>query len=163
MNITLKELKDIVSENCVSIILNTHRTSPDNKKDVLTLKNLIKEAEERLLANENKRDAQKLVQRLLDLEAKIDHSQNLESLILFVNENIAEYTRLPVSVDNRVIIDDTFATRDLIRALHQEINYYVLVVSRQKTRLIEAFNDKVVREIGNPFPIENTQLYSTEN
>ncbi len=161
MNITLKELKGIISESCVTIILNTHRTAPDNKKDPIALKNLIKEARERLFADESKRDAQKLVQRLLDLEAKIDHSHNLESLILFVNEDVAEYTRLPISVEDRVIIDRTFATRDLVRALHQETNYYILVISQQKTRLIEAFNDKVVSEIGKPFPIESTQTYST--
>ncbi len=157
----LKELKEIISENCVTIILNTQRTSPDNKQDALTLKNLIKEAEVRLFADESKRDAQNLVQRLLDLEAKIDHRHNLESLILFVNENVAKYIRLPISVKDRVIIDQTFATRDLVRAVHQETNYFILVISQQKTRLIEAFNDKVVMEIGKPFPIENTQFYST--
>jgi hypothetical protein len=161
MNVQLKELKDIISESCVTIILNTHRTSPDNKKDPITLKNLIKEAEVRLFADESKRDAQKLVQRLLDLESKIDHNHNLESLVLFVNENVAEYTRLPISVEDRVVIDHTFATRDLVRAMHAEANYYVLVLSQQKVRLIEAFNDKVVAEIGNPFPIENNQFYST--
>lgn len=161
MNIKLKELKDIISESCVTIILNTHRTSPDNKKDSLTLKNLIKEAEDRLFADENKRDAKQLVQRLLDVESKIDHNYNLESLILFVNEDVAEYTRLPIAVEDRVIIDHTFATRDLVRALHFETNYYVLVLSQQKVRLIEAFNDKVVEEIGKPFPINNKQFYST--
>jgi hypothetical protein len=161
MNIKLKELKDIISESCVTIILNTHRTSPDNKKDSLTLKNLIKEAEERLFADEKKRDAKQLVERLKDLESKIDHNHNLESLILFVNEDVAEYTRLPIAVEDRVIIDNTFATRDLVRAMHFETNYYVLVLSQQKVRLIEAFNDKVVYEIGNPFPMENTQFYST--
>jgi hypothetical protein len=161
MNIKLKELKDIISESCVTIILNTHRTSPDNKKDSLTLKNLIKEAEERLFADEKKRDAKQLVERLKDLESKIDHNHNLESLILFVNEDVAEYTRLPIAVEERVIIDNTFATRDLVRAMHFETNYYVLVLSQQKVRLIEAFNDKVVYEIGNPFPMENTQFYST--
>lgn len=161
MNITLKELKDVVSESCVTIILNTHRTSPDNKKDPLTLKNLIKEAEERLFADESKRDAKNLVERLRDLEEKIDHSHNLESLVLFVNENISEYTRLPISVENRVVIDPSFATRDLIRAMHLDTNYYVLVLSKQKTRLIEAFNNKVVTEVGDPFPIEKLTLYST--
>jgi hypothetical protein len=161
MNSKLKKLKDIISENCVTIILNTHRTSPDNKKDSLTLKNLIKEAEQRLFADEKKRDALKLIERLKDLESQIDHSHNLESLILFVNEDIAEYTRLPITVEDRVVIDYTFATRDLVRALHFEANYYVLVLSQQKVRLIEAFNDKVVAEIGNPFPINNTQFYST--
>ncbi|KUG26305.1 hypothetical protein ASZ90_003854 [hydrocarbon metagenome] len=162
MNLKLKEIKDIVAQSCVTIILNTHRTSPDNKKDTLTLKNLIKEAEERLLADESKRDAKALVKRLRDLESEIDHKYNLESLILFVNENIAEYTQLPIAVEDRVVIDHTFATRDLVRALHFETNYYVLVLSQQKVRLIEAFNDKVVAENENPFPIENEQFYSTQ-
>lgn len=161
MEIKLKKLKDIISENCVSIILNTHRTHPDNQKDPLTLKNLIKEAENRLLADESKRDAQKIIQRILDLESKVDHNHNLESLILFVNEDIAEYIRLPIPVEDRVVIDNTFATRDLVRNLHLETNYYVLVLSRQNTRLIEAVNDKVVKEIEDSFPIKNTQFYST--
>lgn len=161
MNVTLKELKDTVSENCITIILNTHRTSPDNKKDALVLKNLIKEAEERLLSDESKKEAQQLVKSMRTLEAQIDHNHNQESLILFVNENIAKYTRLPISVEDRVVIDYTFATRELVRALHHEANYYVLLISQQKVRLIEAFNDKVVGEVSGSFPMENTELYST--
>ncbi len=160
MNVILKKLKEVISDSCLTIILNTHRTRPDNKQDSLTLKNLIKEAEERIFAGQSKRDAVNLVQRLHELETKIDHHHNLESLILFVNESIAEYTRLPISVENRVVLDHTFATRDLVRALHTESSYYILVLSQQKTRLIEAFNDKVVSEIGDPFPIENTQFDS---
>lgn len=159
MDVILKKIKNITAENCITIMLNTHRTMPDNQKDSLLLKNLIKEAEERLLADENKKDTQKIVKRLLDLEAKIDHSHNLESLILFVNDNIAEYIRLPIAVKDRVVIDNNFATRDLWRALHMQNSYYVLVLSQHKVRLIEAFNDKVVNEFSNPFPIENTQFH----
>lgn len=162
MNITLKKLKDINSESCITIILNTHRTSPDNSKDAITLKNLIKEVETRLFENRNKRDAQQLVQRLLKLEDEIDHKQNLESLILFVNEDIAEYTRLPIKVKDRAIIDYTFATRDLVRAMHHESSYYILVLSQEKARLIEAVNDKIVTEIGLPFPIVNKQFDTDE-
>src|SRR5690554_6796711 len=161
MNMTIKELKDIRSENCISIILTTHRTKPDYLNDALHLKNMIKEVETRLMADTGKKNATKLLEKVNDLANSIDHSQNMESLILFVNEDIAEYTRLPITVEDRVVIDTTFATRDLIRALHLETHYYVLVLSQQKVRLIEAFNDKVVKEIGNPFPIENTQFFST--
>ena len=163
MEAKLKEMKDVISESCITIILNTHRTHPDNKKDGLLLKNLIKEAETRLFADESKRDAHNLMQRLLTLESKIDHRQNLESLILFVNEDIADFVRLPIGVVDRVVIDHTFATRDLVRAIHMETNYYVLVLSQQKVRLLEAFNDKVVKEFGKPdgWPIENSQFYST--
>lgn len=158
MNITFKNLKNIHSDYCVSIILNTHRTSPDNEKDEILLKNLIKDAEKRLLEKVEKKVASQIIDKMHDLESKINHRHNLESLIMFVNEDIADYKRLPIPVENRVVIDKTFATRDLIRALHQEANYYVLVLSRDKARLIEAFNDKEVEEVSSPFPLENSIL-----
>ena len=160
MNITLKELKDINSENCITIIATTHRTKPDYLDDGLRLKNLIKEAEDRIMADTTKRNATALLEKLNKLASSIDHSKNLESLMLFVNDEIAEFTRLPIKVEDRVVIDDTFATRDLIRAMHLETHYYILVLSQDKIRLIEAMNDKIIQEIGNPFPFENTQFFS---
>lgn len=162
MNVTLKELKDVASANCVTIIMNTHRTKPDYLKDGTHLKNLIKEAESKLLTIASKQDAAKLIDRLNNLANKIDHSHNLESLILFVNEDIADYTRLPIAVEDRAVVDRTFVTRDLVRAMHQETSYYVLVLSQEKVRLIEATNDKVVAEVGAPFPILNKQFDTTE-
>lgn len=160
MNLRLKDLKNIISDSCITIILNTHRTRPDNEKDPIVLKNLIKEAEDRLYADEKKRDAKVLVERLKNLASEIDHNYNQESLILFVNEDIAQFLRLPIAVENRVVIDQTFATRDLVRALHLETNYFVLVLNQQKVRLIEAFNDKVVAEITDNFPMINSQFDS---
>lgn len=155
----LNELKSIVAENCVTLILNTHRTTPDNQKDKIVLKNLVAEAERRLLESADKRVAANLIDRIKNLEASIDHTLNLESLILFVNEDVSEYIRLPMKVEDRVIIGDTFATRDLMRTLHINSRYYVLVLGQGKSRLIEAFNDKVIKEVGKPFPFENQQLF----
>lgn len=162
MNKKLNGLKKVNAENCVSIILNTHRTAPDNQKDSITLKNLIKDAEERLMNSLDKKKAQLIVESLTKLEASIDHNHNLESLILFVNveEKIAEYMRLPIAVVDRVIIGDTFATRDLLRAIHLTSSYYVLVLSQQKVRLIQAINDEVIKEFASPFPLENTGFYT---
>jgi len=161
MDSLLKRIKNINTEACVTIILNTHRTHPDNEKDPLLLKNLIKTAEERLNNDYDKRFATGIIQKLNTLADSIDHQFNLESLVLFVNPDMAEYTRLPIAVEDRAVIDKTFATRDLVRALHQEAAYYVLVLSRQSARLIEAFNDKVVQEMKGDFPISNN-LYTTD-
>lgn len=38
MNQKLKTIKNIVSENCVTLILNTHRTKPDNQKESFSFK-----------------------------------------------------------------------------------------------------------------------------
>ncbi|GGW53321.1 eRF1-like protein [Winogradskyella epiphytica] len=156
MNTTLKKLKNISSENCITIIMNSHRTKPGYLKDELTLKNLIKEAENRLNENTVKKEADALVDKLQKLANDIDHSHNLDSLMLFVNKDTAKVVKLPIEVTDRVIIDNNFATRDLVRAMHIETNYFVLVLSQEKVRLIEAFNDKVVQEFDAPFPMENT-------
>jgi hypothetical protein len=161
MNDTLKKLKDVQAECCITIILNTHRTKPDNKRDPIQLKNLLKEAEERLLNDYDKRFARSHVEKMNQLAEGIDHEYNLESLVLFVNEDTAEYVRLPIAVEDRVVIDHTFATRDLVRAVHQQEAYYILVLSRDEARLIEAANDKVVQEVGDPFPFGKKGLYST--
>lgn len=163
MKTTLKGLKDIRSENCITIIMTTHRTKPDYLNDDLRLKNLIKEVETRLMADMDKKEATKLLEKLNSLAASLDHSQNLESLMLFVNEDIAEYVRLPIKVQDRVVIDDTFATRDLFRAVHIQMHYYVLVLSQEKIRMVEAMNDTVIKEIGAPFPIENVQDFSKDD
>ncbi len=157
MNKKLNRLKKIQAENCVTIILNTHRTAPDNQKEVITLKNLIKEAGDRLHETLDKKEAEKILESLTKVEASIDHSHNLDSLILFVNvaENIAEYIRMPVPVTDRVVIGDTFATRDLLRAVHLKSSYYVLVLSQQKVRLLQAMNDELVHEFTEVFPLEN--------
>ena len=160
MNPLLKKAKDMYAEGCVSIIMNTHRTKPDNQHDAVLMKNLIKEAEERLYKDYDKRFVWPIMENLNKLVEQINHNFNLESLIIYANKDFADYTRLPVKVENRVVIDNTFATRDLVRAMHQESSYYVLVVSRQNARLIEAFNDSVVEDGFAAFPMVN-DLYTT--
>lgn len=158
MDNTLEKLKNITADCCVTIILQTHRTIPDNEKDPIVLKNLIKEAEKRLIKDYPAAFVKDMMARINNLAEDIDHRHNKESLILFVNENLAEYSRLPLTVENRVVMDKTFATRDLVRALHRETGYYILVLSRDKARFIEAFNDKVVEEGDKGFPMVNTDL-----
>ena len=48
MNSTLEKLKDVKSDCCVTIQLQTHRTPPGNQKDSIELKNLVRKVEKRL-------------------------------------------------------------------------------------------------------------------
>lgn len=162
MNTSLEKLKNVASDCCITIILQTHRTSPDNEQDSIFLKNLVKETESRLRADFEKSFVNDMMARIHKLAEDINHRLNKESLVLFINEDTAEYIRLPIAVENRVVIDRTFATRDLVRALHRESSYYVLVLSRDKARLIEAFNNKVADEIEDGFPMVNTDLNPTQ-
>lgn len=159
---TLQRIKRIASDPCVSILLTTHRTHPANAQDPINLKNLLNEAEERLLGAHDKRHAGAVIERLRDAAAAIDHQTNMEGLAIFANTDMAEVVKLPVAVTDRVIIDRNFATRDLIRAVQGIEHYLILTISGHQSRLIEAYRDQVITEFGpgHPFPIAN-RLYNT--
>lgn len=151
----LKELHQESGEACVTITARTHRTRPDFEKDPILLKNLIKEAEQRLTNEFSGEIAKDRIEKLHKLSSSIDHSQNKEGMILAVNANIARVYQIPVAVENRVVINHNFATRDLVRASHEQATYYILALSRRQARLIVANNNLLDREISDHFPIIN--------
>ncbi len=157
----LNKVKSIYAEACVSIIFNTHRTKPSYQKDEINLKNYVNEIEKKLSDKYSKKFVLPIMKNLNKVVASINHSFNLESMIIYANSDFSEYTRLPIEVEDRVVIDYSFATRDLIRAMHSESAYYVLVLSRQKARLIEAYGDKVVKELTGEFVMTNF-LFTTD-
>ncbi len=159
---TLKNLKQIEKNPCVSILLGTHRTHPDNAQDPINLKNLVTQTEERMLTQYEKREVWPIMERINAAIAEIDHNKNMEGLAVFANADMAEVVQLPVSMTDRVIIDSNFATRDLMRALQSSAHYYILTVSGNQSRLIEGYRNEVVLEVGSKhgFPIEN-RFYNT--
>ncbi len=151
----LKIIRNQVDYPNVSILLTTHKTAPDNSQDTMILKKLSKEAERRLREEFNKRDISPLIEKLKKTVASIDVRQNLDGLAVFVNKNFEKVVRLPFPVRERVIIDTSFATRDLIRAINRGINYYALSLSAGFVRLFEAYRDKFSEITEGGFPYAN--------
>ena len=146
-------LQSIQSNPCLTITLPTHRTAPDNQQDPIRLKNLISEATNRLLADFSKRELDPLLARLDKLVNDIDFRYTLDGLALFVSVDFGRSFKLPFSVPERVIIDHTFVTRDLVFALNRSVRYWVLVLSEQPTRLYEGARDVLVEISNKDFPM----------
>lgn len=151
---TLKVIQSFHQYPCVSILLPTHRTAPANQKDAIRLKNLAKEAEERLRQEFDKREIDALVQRIHELVDSVDVQHNLDGLGLFVNNEFAEKINLPFSVRERVIIDHTFATRDLIMGMNRAFRYYLLKLTGKSAHLYEAYRENLRELHENGFPHE---------
>lgn len=160
MKETLNRLKTLVSDCAVTLVLRTYRTHPDNAKDAIKLKNMVAEAKTRLAAEYDEAIAKNLGAKLDKLAEEIDIKYNLEGLVLFVDANHAEFVRVPVELNDRIIIDTTFATRPLFRALNLETRYYVLVLSKDKARLLKATAANFEEECEGDFPMENTDLHA---
>lgn len=138
----------------VSILMPTHRSAPENRQDPIRFKNLVTEATNRLLQEFSKRDIGPLLANLDKLAEEIDFNRTLDGLAVYVNDDFARAFIMPFDVQERVVIDPTFATRDLVYALNRTPRYWVLVLSEQPTRLFEGVKSTLVevRE-GSRFPL----------
>lgn len=102
---------------CVTISLNTHRTHPDSENDKILLKNLLNEAEERVVKEFGEKETANLVKKISGIQTEIDVNHNLDSLHIFVSNKTKEIVRLPQTVQqNSVQISNVFALRPLIKA-----------------------------------------------
>ncbi len=103
---------------CVTISLNTHRTHPDNVQDEILLKNLLKEAEERVTKEFGKGAAAGLLKKIGTVQSEIDANFNLDSLHVFLSDSTKEIVRTPWPVPQNIVhIAQSFAVRPLIKRI----------------------------------------------
>jgi hypothetical protein len=139
---------------CLTITLPTHRTSPDNRQDPIRLKNLVGQATARLTDELGKREVAAVLGALEALADGIDHQHNRDGLALFVNADTARAFRLPFTLPERVMVDETFFIRDLVYAFNRSPRYWVLALAEQSTRLFEAARDDLEElTAGSAFPL----------
>jgi hypothetical protein len=166
---TLKDkLQKLAAEKntpCVSISLNTHRTHPNNTHDIILLKNLLKEAEERVIAEFGKRPIASLLDNLSTVATEIDINHNLDSLHIFLSNETKEVVKSTWETSNQgVHISDRFALRSVIKSYNRSENYLVMLLSQSGVHLFEAVNDGILHEIHtDQFPFTENQHYNTNH
>jgi hypothetical protein len=160
---TIQNLASNNGQPCVTISLNTHRTHPDNVQDSVNLKNLCKEAEERLLNEFDKRSILPLLSNLEAIQKEIDVNYNLDSLHVFLSNDIKEVVRSSWRIDaDSVQISEKFALRGVINAYNRSKEYGILLVSQSGVQFYDAMDDAIVEEIKNEdFPFSENPIYTT--
>lgn len=150
---TIQTLKSYPS---ITITLPTHRTSPDNLQDVIRLKKLVQQANEQLRSEFTQREVKDLLERLDQMVRDVDLRNTLDGLALFLNADYANLFYLPFTLQERVVIQDSFYTRDLVFAMNRTPRYWLLVLSEKPTRLYEGSRRLLseIREEG--FPLVHT-------
>lgn len=150
----LKSLQAHREYPSVSILAPTHRTAPRNKQDPIKVRNLVRKAIDRLHKEFKKRDVAEVVKNLQDLVKTVDWKHTLDGLALFAGKSKSAAVYLPFKVKPRAMVDETFATRDLVYALNRAVPYRVLVLSHT-TRLYDAWTTVLEEHRAKPFPMEH--------
>jgi Bacterial archaeo-eukaryotic release factor family 3 len=150
----IQQLQSIREYPSVSLFLPIYRKSPEDQSQTpVRVKNLVREAEDRLLAEFSQRDVQSLLDRLAELAQSIDYDHPHDGLALFANKDFSRFFHLPVQVEERVVINGTFATRALVLALNRDTRYWVLVLTERLTRLYRGSREKLEEVTNGDFPL----------
>ncbi len=136
----LKSLTAVNSGPCITIFMPTSISGRDGLQDPVRLKNLVKQAEEKLV-NQGVRapDAKELLKPARELPSnEIYWQRRNKGLAVFVARDQFHSYRVPLELDESVIVDRRFHVKPLLPLLTGDGRYFILAVSQNKPRLLEA-------------------------
>ncbi|WP_133913258.1 baeRF3 domain-containing protein [Streptomyces sp. NBC_00582] len=156
---TLSELRRPRPYPAVSVLTPTHRREPDNAQDRVRLRNVVAEAKKQLEADpavtrERRADVAEQLDRAL---AEVDLTYTEDGLVIFAAPGEHQVWSLSRPVPERVVLSDTFLTRNLVSAQAAGRPYWVLSVSADRVTLWSGGPDRVVEEDIGGFPLIHRQ------
>ena len=155
------DLKSLAAQQgkwCVSLYMPTHRVGREQQQDPIRLKNLLAEAEAKLLANGLRRpDVQKLMNPAEELLTNADFWRHQgDGLAIFLSNDFHVTYRLPIEFEELLVIANKFHIKSLLPLLGRVGRFYILAVSINNIRLFEGTPD-TINEIKLNFPTSMAQ------
>ncbi|MEV6749889.1 chemotaxis protein [Streptomyces sp. NPDC051080] len=143
----------------LSLTMPTHRRAPDNAQDAVRLRNLVAEAVGRLEADPAvTREARTALKEQLDRAVtEVDPRRALDALVLLVTADEHQIWQLPRTVPARVVLSDSYLTRNLVAAKAQAQPFWALTVSADRAALWSGTADALREEPGGGFPLTAPQ------
>ncbi|GHH14286.1 chemotaxis protein [Streptomyces lanatus] len=155
---TLIELRRPRPYPAVSVLTPTHRREPYRAQDQVRLRNVVAEAKKQLEADPSvTRERRTDVERQLDQAlAEVDLTYAEDGLVIFAAPGEHQVWSLARSVPERVVLSDTFLTRNLVSAHAAERPYWVLSVSADRVALWNGNLDRITEARLGGFPLTRT-------
>lgn len=151
----LNSIHSLRSIPSISLLMPTHRSFPENQQDKIRLKNLVKNAAERLSVEFSNYDTKAIKEKLNSLTEETDFNHLQDGLAYFIsNENFYRFF-FPFPVKEKVIIGDNFYTRDLIFGLNRTPLYFAVVIDEKNTRIFSCVRDNINEAVHSMLPLKN--------
>lgn len=145
-DLTPEIFKDLASQNgspCVSILMRTHRRGRETDQGRIRLKNLLKEASQKLA------DAGHDTSIVDPLEPKTNETlfwQNQgEGLAIYLTADKCRLIRLNRTVDETVMVGENFLVQPLVCQANRQGDYFVLCLSWDQAELHRASGGTLTR------------------
>jgi len=133
---------------CVSLFMPTYRAGAEIQQNQIRLRNLLREAEEQLLAGGARpAEAKKLLESPQELLGNVMFwRQQSDGLSIFLSADVFTYYCLPINFDELIVVADRFHVNPLLPILSGNGRCYILTLSQKGSRLFEGTKQNI-REI----------------
>lgn len=123
----------------VSLYLPTHRTGRNTEQDPIRFKNLLKEAEERLLSKGLRTpEVDEILKPAKDLQNHPGFWRHQsDGLAVFLSPGKIHAYRLPIRFDELVVVSERFHLKPLLQYFANDGHFYILALSQNQVRLLE--------------------------
>jgi hypothetical protein len=136
----LKELVERDGKWYVSIYMPTHRAAGrEQQQDPIRLKNLLAQAEKKLLEYDVRRpDVEEMLRPAQELlEDRGFWQQQGDGLAVFLSEGYSKIYHLPHSFDEMAAVSKSFYVKPILPLLNINGNFYILALSMNQVRLFQ--------------------------
>lgn len=145
-------LQSVRATTCLSILMATTPAARMTDADADRLRDLADDAERRLAGHSSRAAADRTKRHLAQLVEQAVLEPTASGLALYCAADQQHRVWLPLRVADRVVIDPSFATRDLLRSLHRTPRHLVLLLGNNHTQLFIGQGPYLMPAIGSSFP-----------
>ncbi len=141
----LRSLARHQDERCLSIFMPTHKVGSASQEDPIRFKNIIRQAEEQLVANGARgTQAREMLQPASDLLGDPFFWQHQgDGLVLYVSPGLFRYYQLPLVLPEYVTVADHFDIQPLFPLFVNDGTFYVLALSQNTVKLYQCTRDTI--------------------
>jgi Bacterial archaeo-eukaryotic release factor family 3 len=158
----LADLQSRRSYPSVTLLVNTTAGSTLSTSETSSILRLAADADRRL-SDDVSTDVRLLIaSKIRDLVDAQSTERAGQSLAVCVSAEYAVAVQLGTPVEERVIIDDSFATRDLVADVNRTALYRVVTVSERKSRMFVGDRLRLVEERSDDWPLERDESMNSE-
>lgn len=160
-----EDLVDLQKEKgkiCASVIVPTHRLSPERRGDITETKKAIAKAADLLEYTYRDENIKPVISNLHELYESIDFTHNEEGIGLFASPDARFLVKFPFPVEMKIMAGFNFEIRDILYKINYGVPYYLLLLTENKTKLLAGSWNQVteVRDKFFPAPFEDLYIYS---
>lgn len=139
---------------CVSIIVPTHRLSPDRRIDPPEVKRAIDNAKLLMKTNYTESQVKPMFPVLDDIYSSIDFDHNQDGIGIFISPDVHLTVKFPFPVEEKVKVSSRFEIRDLLYKISYSSSYRVLMLSHKEARMFDGSWGELSEISDHSFPAE---------